>query len=188
MENQPAENQQISKKKKISWGHLVIWIVLILFLIVLGLGLLRSQEGPIGINDASPNFTLTTFEGEIIKMSDLKGKLVLVNFWASWCTPCEQEASEIEMAWQSYKNSDKVVFLGVDYVDTEPEARAYLQKYHISYPNGPDLGTRISQSFRIRGVPETYIIDQNGLIQFVQIGPFRSSSQIQSVIDSLLNQ
>ncbi|MGB9673781.1 MAG: TlpA family protein disulfide reductase [Anaerolineales bacterium] len=180
-----SENQTFQKKNHFPWVRVVIWGALILFLIMIALGLLRSQEGPVGINDKSPEFTLTTFDGQQISLSSLKGKVVLVNFWASWCSPCEQEAAELESAWQANKGKGNVVFLGVDYVDTKPEAQAYLRKYNITYPNGPDLGTRISQAFRIRGVPETYIIDQNGIIQFVQIGPFRSSAQIQSVIDSL---
>ncbi len=186
MENRKSESHTSFSKKKTIWGRIFVWGALIIFLILLALGLLRTQKGPVGVGDKTPNFTLTTFDGEQISLSSLKGKVVLINFWASWCTPCEQEAAELEMAWQSYQGSGKVIFLGVDYVDTEPEAQAYLQKYNISYPNGPDLGTRISQAFRIRGVPETYILDQNGIIQFVQIGPFRSSSQIQSVIDSFL--
>ncbi len=82
--------------------------------------------------------------------------------------------------------SGQVVFLGVDYVDTEPEAMGYLAKFDISYPNGPDLRTRISQSFRIQGVPETYFIDQDGTLTFVKKGPFTSLSEIRAVIDPLL--
>jgi cytochrome c biogenesis protein CcmG, thiol:disulfide interchange protein DsbE len=74
----------------------------------------------------------------------------------------------------------------VDYVDTEPEARGYLEKFGITYPNGPDLGTRISQQFRIRGVPETYIIDQENVLRSVQIGPYNGLNHIQSTIDPLL--
>ncbi len=85
-----------------------------------------------------------------------------------------------------YEPTDKVVFLGVDYVDTEPEARTYLTKFGISYPNGPDLQTRISQMFRISGVPETYIVDQNGKLVSSQIGPFTSEAQIRDLIDPLL--
>ncbi len=79
-----------------------------------------------------------------------------------------------------------MVFLGVDYVDTEPEARAYLEKFDITYPNGPDLGTRISQAYRIIGVPETFIIDKNGEIASFQKGPFRDLAQIKSLIEPLL--
>ncbi len=64
----------------------------------------------------------------------------------------------------------------------------YLKKFGVTYSNGPDLGTRISQAFRIRGVPETYIIDRENVLRSVQIGPFRSLSHIQSLIDPLLDE
>ena len=94
----------------------------------------------------------------------------------------------MEAAWRSYAPGGQVVFIGADYVDTEPEARGYLKKFDITYPNGPDLGTRISQMFRISGVPETYFIDQSGKLAYVQIGPFASESEIHAIIDSLLNK
>ena len=87
----------------------------------------------------------------------------------------------------AYRERGDVVFLGVDYVDTEPEARAYLEKFAISYPNGPDLRTTISQLFRIRGVPETYIIDREGRLAYQKIGPFTSLAEIQAAVESVLN-
>jgi len=168
------------------WGWALAWLGLLALLALLALGLLRTQQGPVTVGDQVPDFTLTTFQGEQIRMSDLQGKIVLINFWASWCKPCEQEAADLEAAWKNYQSRGDIVFLGVDYVDTEPEALAYLARFAITYPNGPDLGTRISQAFRIRGVPETYLIDREGILQFVQIGPFQSLSQIKSVIDPLL--
>jgi cytochrome c biogenesis protein CcmG/thiol:disulfide interchange protein DsbE len=107
--------------------------------------------------------------------------VLLVNFWASWCKPCEQEASELEQAWQRYQGED-VVFIGVDYVDTEREALAYLDRFGVTYPNGPDLRTRISQAFRIRGVPESYVIAPDGTIVSVKIGPYES---LQEIVDSI---
>jgi len=111
---------------------------------------------------------------------------VVLNFWASWCVTCKDEAVELEEAWRSYQPDGEVVFIGVDYVDTEPEARGYLERYDITYPNGPDMGTKISQAFRIQGVPETYFLDREGVVQYVQLGPFRSTEQIMSIIDALL--
>jgi len=81
-----------------------------------------------------------------------------------------------------------VVFLGVNYVDTEPEARAYLGRFGITYPNGPDLGTRISQAFRIRGVPETYILGEDGRLAHVKIGPYTSLDEIVRAIESVQAQ
>jgi cytochrome c biogenesis protein CcmG/thiol:disulfide interchange protein DsbE len=111
---------------------------------------------------------------------------VVINFWASWCKPCEQEALELEQAYQIYKDQG-VVFLGVDYVDTETEARKYLEKFGITYPNGPDLGTRISQAFRIRGVPETYIANADGRLVAVKIGPYQSLSEITQQVEAALD-
>jgi len=182
-----ATHQNLSPTPRIHWGRLLVWLGLLAFLVVLALGLYRSNQGPVGVGERVPNFTLQTFDGQEILLSDLKGKIVVLNFWASWCKPCEQEAADLEAAWRYYQAGGEVAFLGIDYVDTEPEALEYLRKFEITYPNGPDLGTRISQAFRIRGVPETYLIDREGVLQFAQIGPFRSQSQIISIIDSLLS-
>jgi len=178
--------QNAPARRRPQWGRILVWVGVLSLLALLALGLRRTQQGPITVGDTVPNFSLTTFQGDTINLTDLKGQVVVLNFWASWCKPCEQEAADLEAAWRSYAPRGSVVFLGVDYVDTEPEALAYLEKFDITYPNGPDLRTRISQAFRIRGVPETYIIDKNNALRFVQIGPFRSLSQIQGMIDPLL--
>lgn len=175
-------------RKRPRWGGILVWVGVLGLLAILALGLRRAQQGPIAVGDKVPNFSLTTFEGKTINLTDLQGKVVVLNFWASWCKPCEQEAADLEAAWRYYQPGGEVVFLGVDYVDTEPEARAYLEKFDITYPNGPDLGTRISQQFRIQGVPETYIIDQNNVLRSVQIGPYRGYDHIRSTIDPLLGQ
>ncbi len=182
----PVENTQVESRPR--WGRLLAWGGLLILLVILALGLFRSQQGPVSKGQIVPAFTLTTFEGQDYHLEDLAGKVVILNFWASWCKPCEQEAADLEAAWQFYKDQGNVVFLGVDYVDTEPEALGYLSKFSISYPNGPDLGTRISQSFRIRGVPETYFIDREGKLAHSQIGPFSSLAQIKGIIEPLLGE
>jgi cytochrome c biogenesis protein CcmG/thiol:disulfide interchange protein DsbE len=162
-----------------AFGALIIFLAFILW------GLNRAQQPPIQVGDKVPPFTLTTFDGKQINTADLAGKVIVVNFWASWCKPCEQEAAEMEQAWQAVSSSGKVVFLGVDWVDTEVEAKGYLTKFGVTYPNGPDLRTSISQMFRIRGVPETYIIGRDGRLANVKIGPFVSVSEIQNILTSL---
>lgn len=167
---------------------LLLWAGLALLLIILGLGLIRTQQGQVGVGQKAPDFTLTSFSGETYRLQDLQGKVILINFWASWCESCKPEAEDLEAAWQIYRSRDDVVFLGVDYVDTEPEAMAYLEQFGITYPNGPDVRTEISQAFRIRGVPETYIIDRQGMIAHRQIGPYRSLDEILATIDPLINR
>ena len=175
------------------WVQIIIWGVFVGLLVIVAVTLSRSQQGTVQPGDRLNNFTMTMFTGYELNsqsqasLSSLKGKVVMVNFWASWCKPCEQEAADLRSAWQYYKEDGRVVFIGIDYVDTEPEARAYLEKFDISYPNGPDLGTKVSQLFRIKGVPETYFIDQTGVLRYVQVGPFSSVDQIKSIIDPMLN-
>jgi cytochrome c biogenesis protein CcmG/thiol:disulfide interchange protein DsbE len=176
-----------------AWAQAIVWVILLGLLTLVAFGLRRAQQGTVQVGDTITDFSLTFFDGyqyqdkSEIKLSDLRGKVVVINFWASWCKPCEQEAAELEATWRAYQGTDKVAFVGIDYTDTEPEARGYLTKFEITYPNGPDLGTRISQMFRIKGVPETYFIDENGVLQYIQIGPFASEAEIQGIIEKLLN-
>jgi len=165
------------------WGVVLVWGLLLGLLAILGLGLVRTQQGPVGVGATVPDFSLTTFDGETVDIRDLRGQVVVINFWASWCKPCEQEAAELEQAYQQYKDQG-VVFLGVDYVDTDREAKAYLEKFGVTYPNGPDLGTRISQAFRIRGVPETYIVGPDGRLAAIKIGPYQSLDEIVRQIET----
>ena len=79
------------------------------------------------------------------------------------------------------------MFLGIDYVDTESEALAHLEKWNVTYPNGPDLRTVISQAYRIQGVPETYIIAQDGTVAETIIGPV-NYAKLTATLDRLLSQ
>lgn len=175
------------------WVQILIWAGLLALLALVALGLAKAQTPIMAVGSQVPDFTLTTFEGydygnaDGVKLSELRGKVVVLNFWASWCDPCASEAADLETAWRLYQDAGQVVFLGVDYVDTEPEARSYLSEFDITYPNGPDLGTRISQLFnRNLGVPETYIIDGQGVLRYIKIGPFTSLEEIQMVVNSVL--
>jgi cytochrome c biogenesis protein CcmG/thiol:disulfide interchange protein DsbE len=186
--------QEAPKRGVPLWAQIVVWAGLATLLFVVALGLNRAQQGTVQPGEVIPDFSLTLFDGyqfegkDKVNFNELRGKVVVINFWASWCKPCEQEAADLEAAWRYYEPTGEVVFIGIDYVDTEPEARGYLTKFDITYPNGPDLATRISQFFRIKGVPETYFIDRNGVLQYVQVGPFSNETQIRQQVDKLLNQ
>jgi cytochrome c biogenesis protein CcmG/thiol:disulfide interchange protein DsbE len=135
----------------------------------------------------APDFTLTLFdqfEPDQISLSDLRGQVVVVNFWASWCVECYKEAALLEQAWQDHQ-AQGVVFIGVDYLDTEVEGLAYMQKYGITYPSGPDLGSKISKSYGLTGVPETIFIDKDGQIAYVQIGSIEAA-QLYSLLAELV--
>lgn len=168
------------------WVIVIAFVILAAFMALIGWGLNRSMRGSISVGDPVPDFSMTTFDGQAFSTSDYAGKVIVINFWASWCKPCEQEARELEEAYQSYKPSGDVVFLGLAYVDTEPNSLEYLDKFGITYPNGPDLATKVSQMFRVRGVPETFVIDREGRLAYFKAGPFSSTREILDVIDGVL--
>ena len=181
-----APSDKSSQRVIPRWGRILAWVGLFALLVVVAMVLLQKQQGPVAVGQKPPSFTLTTFDGQQYGPAEMSGKVVLVNFWASWCKPCEQEAADLESAWRYYQARGDVLFLGIAWTDTESASLKYLDKFDITYPNGPDLGTSISQAYRTTGVPETYIIDKKGNLAFVKLSPFTSLSEITAAIDPLL--
>lgn len=157
------------RNRRLTGGYILSFGLIAALLGVLAWGLVKVQRGPVD-KGMAPDFTLTSFKGETLTLSDLRGQVVIINFWASWCPPCREEAAYLEQTWRKYQDQG-VVFIGVDYVDTEAEALAYIEEFDITYFNGPDLGTRVSQAYNIQGVPETFYIAKNGELRGVKIGP-----------------
>lgn len=178
-----ALNPESPKPARKNGGITVVVAVVLALLGLLAWGLIKSGKGPVD-SGVAPNFTLTDFNGQTVTLSDLRGKVVIINFWASWCPPCREEAAYLEQTWRKYKDQG-VVFIGVDYVDTEKEALAYIAEFDITYLNGPDIGTRIAQAYNIKGVPETYYVDTKGTLRGVHIGPL-TSPILDEKIDELL--
>jgi len=183
-----TEETSAKSSPRPTWGYFVAFGILFAFLVLLGYGLWKSQQGSIRAGENSPDFSLTTFDGQQIDLNSLTGNVVVLNFWASWCTTCEEEATDLQAAWNYYQSQDNVIFIGVDYMDSEQKAIAYIEKYNITYPNAPDTGGWVSSSFRVRGVPETFVIDPSGKIASIKIGPYSSLAEIQAAIDPLLTQ
>jgi len=181
---QSSTSRSKSKIKVFIGGGLLI-VLLISFVSILAFGLVKAKSGPRD-SGLAPDFTLTAFDGKKITLSELRGQVVVINFWASWCLPCRQEAAYLENTWRKYKDKG-VVFIGVDYLDTDIKALAYIQEFGITYFNGPDLASRIAQSYNIQGVPETYFVDQGGQLRGVDIGP-EEPPRLDEQIDSLLSQ
>jgi len=144
-----TKNQTPAPKRGVSLSaQIIIWVAVMGLLVLVGLGLKKAQNPIISVGSEVPDFPLTMFEGYTyqgaseINFSDLRGKVVVINFWASWCKPCEQEAAELEEAWRYYEDGEEVVFLGIAWTDTPDNSKLYLKKFDITYPNGPDLGSR----------------------------------------------
>lgn len=172
-----------SNKKRFPWLIAGISALLLIgLLVVLAMWMKQSAVKSLEIGAAIPDFSITSFEGETFRKSELTDKLVLVNFWSSWCASCDEEGDALEEVWQEVKSSGDIIFIGVNYVDTESDSRAFIEKYGFTYPNGPDLGSRISHIFKVQAVPETYIIGRTGSLAAMKIGPFESADEIREML------
>ncbi len=109
------------------------------------------------------------------ELENFKGKPLILNFWASWCTPCKEEMPFFESSWKKYKDRE-LVLVGINVLDKKQEALDTLQKLNISYINLSDTGGEVSTSYGIFALPVTYFINRKGEIHYIRYGPFRGRS------------
>jgi cytochrome c biogenesis protein CcmG, thiol:disulfide interchange protein DsbE len=160
-------------------------LVALLGLMIWGIG--KRAAGtvgsvPVAVRPA-PAFSLTLLDGTSFDLSAARGKPVVVNFWASWCIPCEEEAAVLERGSRAYR--DRAVFIGVNVQDTEPLARDFMRRFGVTYPNGRDATGAIAVDYGMSGVPETYFIDRDGLLVRKWQGAL-DEARLRSFLDDLL--
>ena len=155
-----------------AWRRLTITVSAIMLLMgLLAYGFKRDPryiESPL-LGHPAPTFALTMFDGKRISLQDLRGKVVFLNFWASWCPPCRAEAKDLEASWQILKDQG-IVFLGVNIQDKEPAAMEFISEFGITFPNGRDASGRIAVDYGVWGIPETFFIDTEGRITYKHVG------------------
>ena len=143
------------------------------------------------IETEAPNFEGPDVEtGQTISLEQFKGKVVLLNFWASWCYECKVEHKSILQLHQLFKDNPDFVMLGVNYQDELPDAQKYLKEYGSTFSHVRDLKGQLAIDYGVYGVPETFVIDQQGKIRHKWVGPITGevyTNITQKVIAPLLN-
>ena len=173
-----------SRRRSVRIWQAIFVLIPLGFVGLLAVRLIQTNKSEHRASGAAPPFSFTTFEGETITLADLRGQGVVLNFWASWCDPCRDEAALLEASWRREQDNG-IVFLGLDYLDQEPAAKAYLAEFDITYPNGPDLQSDAARRYGIKGVPETFFIDAEGNIQEIVIGPIVSEARMNELLDKI---
>jgi cytochrome c biogenesis protein CcmG/thiol:disulfide interchange protein DsbE len=131
-----------------------------------------SYIPPVIINTPASDFSAPElYEGKTIRLSDYKGKVVVLNFWASWCKECALEHPSLLEIVERYKSNPDFVMLGVNYQDKENLAKEYLRQHGNNFTHVRDFSGKVSIDYGIYGVPETFVIDQKGMIRHKSIGP-----------------
>ena len=172
-------------------------LLAMVLLAVLVLGLTHQSAAPtgaFGINQMglpsafrarpAPTFALTGFDGNPVQLTDLRGQVVVLNFWASWCAPCRDEAPVLERAWQTTRNRG-VTFVGLATWDEDQNSRSFLRQFPASYVSALDPSGETAIAYGIRGLPETIFVGREGEIARKWVGPL-SERDLNAVLAPLL--
>ena len=146
----------------------------------------------------APNFLLETLDGKEMRLSDLRGQPVVINFWATWCQPCRKEVPELVAAYNSYRERGLVI-LGVNLQEGKGIVRPFAEDFGMNFPILIDRDGEVGDEYRVLGLPTTYFVDRDGVVRSVFTGPFIAKGQganvqgaieeneLQKRIDQILN-
>ncbi len=197
----PADLQADARRGGLPFGRRGLIVALVTVPVLAFLGILTwalftsgPARGGLAVNsrivelnvDAqpAPEFTMTLLGGGEIESAELRGRVVMLDFWASWCPPCRDEAPVLAQVYDEYRDRG-VEFVGFNLWDNAGDARLFLQQQNHEYPNGIDEEGRIAISYGVRGIPEKFFLDREGRIVRKFSGPMRADL-LREILDTLL--
>jgi cytochrome c biogenesis protein CcmG, thiol:disulfide interchange protein DsbE len=155
-------------------SKLTITLVSIIILIVtFGIVWLQSAKyEPLTVGKEAPDFSLPNLEEKTVRLSDYRGKVVFLNFWATWCKPCREEMPSMDVLYKNFEREGLVVLaVSIDRVTTKKDIPPFISSMNLTFPVLVDSWGQTDKRYKLMGVPETYIIDQQGILREKIIGP-----------------
>jgi len=140
----------------------------------------EAVEAP-EIGKLAPSFQLTDIDGQSVSLSDFQGQPLLVNFWATYCSPCRSEMPYIQEVYHDLPEPELVV-LAINIGESLTKVEEFMQGYNLSFPVLLDMDGKVSEKYNIRFIPTTYFVDDNGIIKDIKIGAFRSVVEIEDIL------
>ncbi len=142
---------------------------------------------------SAPTFSLETLNAEKsttkVSLTDYRGQVVMINFWATWCTPCREEMPAIQSVYEDYQGQGLVVLaVNTTYQDNEYDVKGFVAEYNLSFSILLDRSGDVSQQYQLRGLPSTYFIDRRGVIQTVIVGGPMKDTTIRSIVEAMLKE
>ena len=143
-----------------------------------------GTAGPPEVGKLVPDFELDTLDGQTVVLSQLSGTPVLLNFWATWCGPCRHEMPYLQQVYEDWPG-DELVLLTINIGESPSQVAEFMQGQGLSFPVLLDSQGEIAEKYGIRGIPTTFFIDKDGIIQDIRIGAFQSKAEIESSLSKL---
>jgi len=161
----------------------MLTLLLVSGLVVAGCSSTPAQSAYIG--GPAPNFKLPNLEGKTVSLSDLRGKPVMLNFWTTWCPPCQAEMPHIQQVYEAWSDKGLVV-LAINLGESSAKVKEFVQSYGLSFPVLLDTKQGTAQKYNIGGIPTTFFIDKNGIIQVKITGAFPDKAAIENKLGKII--
>ena len=153
---------------------------------ITGVGIASSRATAEAESSPAPAFTMQTLDDRTVSLDDFRGDVVVINFWATWCTPCREEAPTFAKLWREYR-SRGVRFLGINELDDQAAARVFVSDFELGYPSVFDPAGGLADDFRLYGMPTTVMVDPDATIRYRFVG-YVAEPDLRTAIDSLLGE
>ncbi len=158
-------------KKKSSISLVVVVVIIAIAVVSLMMYTNKGSFEPVAVGKKAPQFSLPDLDGAMVNLDDFRGKVVFLNFWATWCKPCEEEMPSMQHLYESLKGQEfEMLAVSIDTTGVET-VREFVRKFGLTFPVLHNKDGSVKEIYQTTGVPETFIIDQDGVIAEKIWGP-----------------